>query len=338
MINEDKFNLFFATGSKQYLEMLLTCNVKRILISYAYPDPWALKPLLKRNKVSLLCDSGAFTSWNLANKKKRAGDPNWEKSLVNLDKYIEFVKKHSDIIYRAVNLDVIPGEQGSTPTQEQIIEAAEQGWANYQYMKKNGINSVHVFHFGEPMEYLDRMLKECDYIGISPSNDLADVMKMKWLDLIFRYIGNSSNPKIKTHGFGVTSKKLVERYPWFSCDSASYSLTSAMGGVLTPWGRYYVSDQNQGDPDHILTKPMQVQEELDRYFMEHVGYGIKHMTSNKEEKEHICTNCHHKSLRMEKEVSYKPRNYANIVYFLKLEERVHLNGPTLDYLKQQVLF
>lgn len=295
----EKFNLFFATGSRQYLEFLLTCNVKNILISYAYPEPWSLKPLLKRNKINLLCDSGAFTSWNLAQKKKREGDPNWEKCLVDLDKYIAFVKKHEDIIYRAVNLDVIPGEQGVKPTQQQIIDAAEQGWQNYLYMKKNGINSVHVYHYGEPTEYLDRMLAECDYIGVSPSNDLHDNEKMKWLDYTFTYIAKSNNPTIKTHGFGVTSKRLVERYPWFSCDSASYSLTAAMGGILTPWGRVYISDQNHHDPDHILRRPLRIQEHIDKYLFENVGYGIKQMTNNKEEKTKFCPSCNHQWTAME---------------------------------------
>lgn len=360
MMNE-KFNLFFATGSKQYLEFLLVMNVKNILISYAYPDPWDLKPIMKRNNVNLLCDSGAFTAWNGAYKKKAqeivdytkkypelskqeiedkvTKEGSWKKLMVDREKYLEFVLKHQDIITRVVNLDVIPGEQGKPVTEEQNIQAAEEGWENYLWFLSKGINTVHVYHYGEDFSYLDRMINfGCDYIGISPSNDLHDAAKMQWLDQVFRHIDKSANPKIKTHGFGVTSKKLVERYPWYSCDSSSYSLTSAMGGILTPWGRVYVSDQNHNDPDHIINKHKMVQDHIDKYLSEGVGYNIKHMIKNVEEVTRECVNCFHPMNVEEKAVSYKPRNFANILYFLKMEERVLKNGPTMDYQKQLTLF
>lgn len=338
MALHEKFNLFLATGSAQYLEFLLCCNVKNVLISFAYPEPWRLKPLLKLNNVNLLCDSGAFTSWNQAGAKKRAGDPNWEKYLVNIDEYADFVKRHQDIIYRAVNLDVIPGETGVEPTKQQKEDAAEQGWLNYIYLKeKKGIDSIHVFHYGEDFKHLDRMLKHCDYIGVSPSNDLHDDAKLAWLDHAFRHIMKSSNSKIKTHGFGVTSAVLVNRYPWFSCDSSSYSLTAAMGSILTPWGRVYVSDQNQGDPDHILRRPIEIQNHIEKYLMDNVGYGIKSMTNNKEERIYECQKCYHQETYSNKSQSYKGRNFANIVYYLKMQEYVRKNGPNMNFMAQQTL-
>ena len=335
----DKFNLFLATGTKQYLEFLLTCNVKNVLISFAYKEPWALKPLMKWNNVNLLCDSGAFTAWNLAENKKAEGDPNWKRYLINIDEYSDFIDKHKDIIFRAVNLDVIPGQQGQTPSQEEIVQAAEKGWENYLYLKRKGHDTVHVFHQGEPTEYLDRMINEgCDYIGISPSNDNSDEKKLIWLDHIFRHIANSKNPKIKTHGFGVTSRRLVERYPWFSCDSSSYSLTAAMGSILTPYGRVYISDQNKFDPDHIENKPEQIRDHITKYLMDEIGYPITTMTKTVEEQQETCPSCQNKVLFQVKTQAYKPRNFANIIYFLKLQAKVRKEGPNMDFIKQQVLF
>lgn len=334
----DKFNLFLATGSKQYLEFLLTCNVKNVLISFAYLEPWALKPLLKLNNVNLICDSGAFTAWNQAGKQKRAGNLNWQKYLINIDEYAEFVKKHQDIIYRAVNLDIIPGETGQIPTIKEREEAAEQGWENYLYLKdKYKLDTIHVFHQGEEFKHLDRMLKHCDYIGVSPCNDYADDKKLKWLDITFRYIMNSDNPNIKTHGFGVTSPRLVKRYPWFSVDSSSYSLTAAMGGILTPYGRVYISDKNQCDPDHILKRPIEIQNHIEKYLLENVGYPIKSMTTNSDDRTWSCPKCYHSEIYSTKWQSYKPRNFANIIYFLKMQEYVRENGPTMDFMKQQTL-
>ena len=332
-----KFFLYLATGSKQYCEFLFTMNVKNILISFFYKEPWDLKPLIKRNNCNIICDSGAFSSWNLAQREKRNGNSNWKKYLIDIDEYAEFIEKHKDIIFRAVNLDVIPGEQGQIPSQEQVIEAAEQGWKNYLYLKKKGYDTIHVFHQGESFDYLDRMLKNCNYIGISPCNDYSDNKKFAWLDHIFRYIMKSNNPKIKTHGFGVTSKKLVERYPWWSCDSSSYSLTAAMGSVITPWGRVYVSDQNLGDKDHILNRPQEIQDHINKYFMEHVGYNIQSMTRKSKEYTGTCE-CGREYLSHSKVQAYKPRNFANIVYFLRLEEKIRSQGATMNFLKQQTIF
>lgn len=177
MIHEN-FNLFFATGSKQYLEFLLTMNVKHVLISYAYPEPWIMKGMMKRNNINLLCDSGAFTAWNLCQRKKMAGDPNWEKHKIVKEEYLEFMNEHKDIIWEAVNLDVIPGSQGQAPTTEEVIQAANEGWENYQWFKSKGWDTIHVYHEGEPFWVLDRMLKECRYIGVSPCNDSHEDKKM----------------------------------------------------------------------------------------------------------------------------------------------------------------
>lgn len=386
----NNFNLFFATGTKQYLEFLLISGIKNILISFAYPEPWKMKNIIKRNGVNLLCDSGAFTSWNLAYSRRRmdsyeyaleeyAGEEKkkeinskvdnsqrkidlsnffnnltqeqkekcfeeadrqgkWKKHLINIDEYLEHLNKYKGYIWRAVNLDIIPGVQGIKPTQDEIIQAAEQGWQNYLYLKKNGWNTVHVFHQHEPLWVLDRMLKECDYIGISPCNDSSEQAKYIWMDTIFRYILESDNPKIKTHGFAVTSKTLMERYPWYSCDSSSYSLTAAMGSIFTPYGRVYVSDENKHRSEHINNKPQEIQKHINDYLEKEIGYGLLSMTEKSETMEAKCPKCHYSLLTNSKIMAYKARNFANISYLYSLEQKIQQDGPTLDFMKQQKLF
>jgi hypothetical protein len=335
---DDKFNLFLAVGNKQHLEFCLTCSVKNILISYAYKEPWQLAPLLKHGGINVMMDSGAFTAWNLAQRKKQEGDPNWEKYLVNIDDYAKFIEKYKDVIFRAVNLDVIPGQTGQEPTEQERIDSAEQGWKNYKYLKDvYGFDTIHVFHQGEPFKYLDRMLEECDYIGVSPSNDYTTEHKKEWLDHAFRHILTSQHPNIKTHGFGVTAKALVERYPWYSVDSSSHSFTAGLGTVFTPWGRVYISDRNQSDPDHISSKPQMIQDHIEKYLKEITGCGIKEMTSNEEEFIIKCPKCNIEIEHRTKVQSYKIRNYANIIYFMNLEKRVRESKITLDFMKQGVL-
>lgn len=337
---DKKYRLFLATGSKQYLEFILAMGCKQILISYAYSEPWAMKEVLKDAGVKLICDSGAFTSWNLAMKKKNEGDPNWKNFLVDIYKYIEFVKKHEDVIWRAVNLDVIPGEQGREPNQEEIEIAAQQGFDNLMIMKAHGINPIHVYHQGEDLKWLDKMVVEggCDYIGVSPCNDYSTERKQAWLDQVFRYIGEKY-PNLKTHGFGVTSKVLVERYPWYSTDSSSYSLTAAMGAILTPYGRIYVSDDpaKLGDPDHIVNKPKESQEFIDKYLMNRIGYNLKSMMDKGSTQEIQCHHCKGQITTPVTTQAYKPRNYANIAYFMDMDKKVNENGPNMNFTKQQSL-
>lgn len=335
----NKFNLFFAVAAKQFMEYVLTCNVKHILISFAYKEPWQMKELLKRNNVDILLDSGAFTAWNQAQKKKQEGNTNWEKYLIDIDEYAAFMEEHKDIIWRAVNLDVIPGEQGKEPTKEQYIESAEQGWKNYLYLKEKGFNTIHVFHQGEPLKYLTQMIDGgCDYIGISPNNDYSDKKKMLWLDRAFRHIKNSSNPAIKTHGFGVTSNALIDRYPWFSCDSAAYCLSAALGTVATPYGKVNTSDRDTTDAKHIEQKPAMVQKHIDDYLKKEIGYGLGSMTKTVEEHKFACSNCDYEITTPIKIQAYKARNFANIVHLMNKEKEIQDNPePNMRFDAQKTL-
>lgn len=339
MLDFDKkaYHLFMATGSKQYLEFLLCAGCKQILISYAYPDVWAMKQFMKDCGVKLLCDSGAFTSWNLAMKKKSEGDPNWKNFLVDIHKYIAFVKEHEDVIWRAVNLDVIPGEQGREPGEEEINKAAQEGFDNLMIMKQHGINPIHVYHQGENLKWLDKMVVEggCDYIGVSPCNDYSTERKRNWLDQVFTYVCNNY-PNLKTHGFGVTSAQLVKRYPWYSSDSSSYSLTAAMGAILTPYGRIYVSDDplKLGDPEHINNKPQEIKDFIDKYLMDRIGYNLRSMMYKEDMQDVNCPKCTEQFKTPAKSMAYKSRNFANIAFFMDVEEQVNRDGCNMNFSKQ----
>ena len=221
-------------------------NLTHKLESYAYPSNmkvWLEVCELEKDSgidKYLMIDSGAFTAWN-------SGTP------VSLDRYIDYVKdfkkKYSHYfkeIY-VVNLDVIPGKQGKKPTQEQVEESAAQGLANFRVMARRGIQSIHIYHQGEDLKWLDTMTKECEYIGISPCNDYSVEQKMKWLDDAFHYC-----PKdIRTHGFAVTSPTLLKRYPWTSVDSTSWRLHGSMGSINTPWFQIYISNRKEGMDENI---------------------------------------------------------------------------------------
>jgi len=169
---------------------------------------------------TMIVDSGAFSAWNRG-------------ETIDIDKYIAFcheffamnAQKFTELNF--VNLDVIPGKQGQTITRELSEEAAKMSLQNYHYMKDKGVkNIIPVYHQGEDIDWLKRILDTgADYIGVSPSNDKTTEQRAVWLDYVFKYVPSH----VRTHGFAVTSWRLMKWYPWFSVDSITYKFQAGMG-------------------------------------------------------------------------------------------------------------
>lgn len=177
------------------------------------------------NKIGLFIDSGAFSAWT-------------QEIEIDIDKYIEFCLEHLDMAEGIANLDVIPGKPFKRITQRHIEDSAEQGWKNYEKMLAAGIPKeklVHIFHQGEDMLWLRRMVEEIPYIGLSPANDKNRLQKFMWLDDCMNYATDEEGmPKAKFHGFAVTSLEMMKRYPWYSVDSSTWAVNARLGRVFIP--------------------------------------------------------------------------------------------------------
>jgi len=178
-----------------------------------------------KQKPNIILDSGAFTAWT-------------KKVNIDIDEYAKFVLEYIDHLDYVVGLDVIPAEFGRKPTVTEIEESASMGWNNYQYLLGKGIPKeklIHVFHQGENFKWLERMVEEIPYIGLSPANDRTTGEKKKWLDQCMKYVTNENGmPKVKFHGFAVTAFELVKRYPWYSVDSATWIISAGIGVIFVP--------------------------------------------------------------------------------------------------------
>jgi hypothetical protein len=177
----------------------------------------------------LLLDSGAFSVWNRGRT-------------IDLEQYIEFCKTEPASFY--VNLDVIPGEPGKVHTRNNatIDRACQQGWDNYREMRRHlpVEQLVPVFHQDDDPKWIDRYLEDgVTYLGVSPGNDRTTPGKLTWMmrDVKPRLCGPDGNPVIRTHGFAVTSYRLMKAWHWFSVDSASWIRQAALGGVYVPGPR-----------------------------------------------------------------------------------------------------
>jgi hypothetical protein len=199
----------------------------------------------------MILDSGAFSVWTKG-------------AAVDLEAYISFCKQHPDTTYY-VNLDVIPGKandkrslrrrHGDNP----IEIACQRGWDNWKRMSEElpVQKIIPVFHQNDSVRWLEAYLNEgVEYIGISPANDCTTTQKRKWLRSIKQYLFDSAGrPLVRTHGFAVTSYRLLEFWDWYSVDSASWKLCGAWGGIYVPVAKDSEFDYTQG-PWQFSVSPM----------------------------------------------------------------------------------
>ena len=167
-------------------------------------------PKKKKDKaVELFLDSGAFSAFTQGVE-------------IDIQEYIAFIKKHKQHLSVYANLDV--------------IGCAEGTWKNQRIMEKAGLSPLPCFHYGEPIEFLERYVEKYDYIALGGMVPVSTKDLAVWLDTIFseHICDKNGMPKVQVHGFGLTSLRLMLRYPWYSVDSTSWVVTGRLGSIFIP--------------------------------------------------------------------------------------------------------
>jgi hypothetical protein len=157
-------------------------------------------------------------------------------------------------------------------------------------------------------------------------------------------------PKIKVHGFGLTSLPLMLRYPWYSVDSTSWVITGRLGSIYVPKfkdGEWKYNDQSwkvsvsNKSPDlkeagqHVTTLSKLEQKIILKYLNEK-GYVLGKSEFKKEDQDYILAENEKwaekkpkdKKAKREVEIIIEPgisnkyqlRDEMNIIYFLDLEK------------------
>ena len=258
-------------------------------------------------KVDLFLDSGAFSAWNKG-------------AVINIDEYIDFIQEHKNALTVYANLDVIGDPVGT--------------WKNQEYMEKRGLSPLPVFHTAfENESWLKKYIdKGYAYIALGgmAGGDISTETIIRKLDILFpKYLCDKNGmPKIKVHGFGITSIPILIRYPWYSVDSTSWVLTGRFGGIFVPKkknGAYdylqiphkiNVSNRSSAIKDagqHITTLSKIEQNEILQY-LEERGYCLGESSFDEEGTETIITEGVSNA--------YMKRDEVNIIYFLDLEKNL----------------
>lgn len=139
-----------------------------------------------------------------------------------LDNYIAHCHEYKDLYRFYVTLD--------------IINNPEESWKITEYMESCDLNPMPVFHNGEEIHWLERMVEKYPYIGISGlGQDIVKARFKPFGDSCFKVICDKhGKPKCKVHGFALGTPEIIKMYPWFSADQSTWTYMARVGSLLVP--------------------------------------------------------------------------------------------------------
>jgi hypothetical protein len=219
-------------------------EIPHILESWHYVGKQKYVDDMRNDKAQVFLDSGAFSAFTLGVK-------------LSVEEYVEYIQRNRDILRiedGTIMASVLDG-----------IGDPLQTYRNQLEMEQRGFRPLPCFHAGEDERYLEHYVANYEYITLGGLVGSSTKTLAVWLDRVFdRYlVDGAGRPKVKVHGFGITSIPLMERYPWYSCDSSSWIQSAAFGTIVHPkHGPLSVSEKSPSRHDkgqHIstLTQPEQ---------------------------------------------------------------------------------
>lgn len=180
----------------------------------------------------LFLDSGAYTLYSRSiayakeNDCERWDFYNTQEFWDYIDRYAGFVSQWDKELDLYANMDAIGN--------------AEISWRNQQYLEEEwGLTPMPVVHQGTSLDWISHYLKRGYPIialgGLVGAKRTVSSMR-SWLDRCFELVCDPKTrlPKVKVHGFGLTSYSLLLRYPWYSVDSTTWIKRGNFGELLVP--------------------------------------------------------------------------------------------------------
>jgi len=210
----------FHKGSQLYArlterEKAARDGVRYYLESYHYINRQDRVDQIRADGVKVFLDSGAFSAFTKGVE-------------VDIRGYCDYIKRNLDIIENvdgALCASVLDGIGDPLKT-----------WQNQMAMEQMGVRPLPCFHYGEDERYLEWYIKNYDYITLGGMVPISTQQLFHWLDRIWdKYLTDGSgHPRLRVHGFGLTTQALMERYPWYSVDSSTWVQVASNGNILVP--------------------------------------------------------------------------------------------------------
>lgn len=295
-------HIYLAGGGLSHEhERQLSKISKERLISYHYFNAKLFRTYYRIKKLDpaymLFLDSGAYSSHTKGIE-------------INLDEYMKFLHTYGRHYELYANLDVIYDEVGTIK--------------NQHIMEENGLSPLPCFHSGEPWHMLEEYVEKYDYIALGGMVGGSKKQLCSFLDQCFDIICNEDGtPKIKIHGFGITSLPLLQMYPWFSVDSTAWIMTAAMGTIIVPkYGDYTqqpfkvtvsAKSPTKGQAGKHIDTFSPRQRKVITDYTDSLGYTLEELGS-----------------------SHVPRGFTNAHYYKGLQKQLTDNPPV--HVRQNRLF
>lgn len=187
----------------------LRAEVQHHLESYHYIHKGRSVSEIRNDGVKVFLDSGAFSAFSLGVE-------------VDIAAYAEFIKDNQDLILMASVLDAIGDPIGT--------------YHNQNTLEKMGAEVLPCFHYGEPFDLCEYYVNNYPYITLGGMVPIPNNKLEYWLDEVWSKVLTDKDgvARTKVHGFGLTSRKLMHKYPWYSVDSSSWIQIAAHGNILFP--------------------------------------------------------------------------------------------------------
>jgi len=231
-------------------EMAHRRQVRYHLESYHYVHAQGQVERMRRDGIKIFLDSGAFSAFTQGVK-------------VDLPKYCDYCKRNEDIIDFPSVLDGIGDPQLT--------------YDNQLWMEHLGVKPLPCFHYGEDTRYLEHYIKNYDYITLGGMVPISTKDLFIWLDYIWDEFltDGAGHPRLKVHGFGLTSIPLMDRYPWYSVDSSSWVQFARTGNIMVPdLGCIAISSDSPARKQHLrhATTRAPIEQERIRHEIEKRGF------------------------------------------------------------------
>lgn len=231
---------------------------ENLLESYHYYNKPKHIEATRQGNEKVFLDSGAFSAFTQGVE-------------IDLPTYCRFIQENADVIEVASVLDAIGDPQKT--------------YENQKAMEALGVRPLPCFHSGEDGRYCEYYVANYEHMTLGGMVGASTPALIKWLDTIWeRYLTDGAGrPKVKVHGFGITSIPIMKRYPWYSVDSSSWLQVSSIGAVLHPdWGTINLSatsPSRKQEGQHFDTLAPIHQEALAREF-EGLGYSVEELRTS----------------------------------------------------------
>ena len=141
-------------------------------------------------------------------------------------KYIDFINKYN--VKQFFELDIYS-----------LIGKEKTDKINKRIEKETGKKTIPVFHIFLGIEHFKKLCEEYNYIAISASGFYHSKWTRKNPEKLRKIIDYAHSKEVEVHGLGYTNMKMLDKMPFDSVDSTSWSSGQRYGNVQTWNGKKF---------------------------------------------------------------------------------------------------